>query len=482
MVDSAWEALPHELQNLVRCALTRAVFDTRDLRMSNAHALCHGLAAWGAAPVTRRGKTERAPFPDLRRCGWPSSEAAMRRSGKSRAELAAAWKLQERNWHEEARLDDELVLTFVPRELWLVVAEIIAEGPDIAGKRLMAAVARLEDVEVPGNKARPGGGPLSASAVCDRRDRVVRLFKIFVALRRDGYPSKLLDSWTHVPARPEVSAPRSMTDRTAPSRRLCRLVFAAHRDVVLRRFRCDSVEELPQRIRAMSSREMRDVRGFRALRLLTMLTILLTTGTRRHAMARLNRDDIQLARVCWDGIPRVALAVRPAKTRPWDEVCFKPLPLPAGRIVEAWMVFVEKCAARPVRGADPLFAGSLINPGRPPGSDAITRLLSGAVGSNGHASKRAGFPRHIAEVAKIGRPGPFTARECTGYSPHALRHAADQLVEHGAPRYLADLGENRITGSVIVKAMCNHSMAEDPHCYKDFGSPQGLERLGGAHH
>jgi hypothetical protein len=314
-----------------------------------------------------------------RGAGGPMANRGSLGWGLTRVQLAVQWEDEKRRWHEEAALSDELLCVFLPAELWLVVAQIVIDGPDLAVKRLAAAVDRLEATPIRPTKARPAGGYLSPGTVRMLSERVIRVFAILVDLRRNGYPSTLLDGWNHLPSRPAISAEFSgVTDRTAPNRRLCRLVFAAFRDVVLKRLGCDTIEELPDRISAMSTSQLENARVFRDLRMLTMLVVLLVTGTRRLAMVRIRRGDVDRRRVCWDGIPRPALGVRPAKGRPWDQLFYKPIPLPAGRIVKAWMLLVEGLAGEALTADDPLFPASRLNPPSD-SSRKVTTMFSGYV-------------------------------------------------------------------------------------------------------
>ncbi|MDX6690529.1 MAG: hypothetical protein QOG15_1986 [Solirubrobacteraceae bacterium] len=481
MDERAWTELPPDLKQLVRCVISRLVFDNRDLRLTIISPLCISIAAWARAPLFRRGKELPAPFPDLRQSGWPSGPRVVRELGRSREDLAFEWEATKQRWHEEAAMPEALLLAFMPRELWPVIAHIIVEGPELSSKRLASAMDLMEVTRIKPTKARPSGGTLSPGTLSFRRELVNRVFLTIVGLRADGYESTCLAVWTHVPKRAAVSVGHQVvTDRTAPSRRLCRLVFAAYRADVLRRLRCDTVEELPQRVGAMTPGQLRDSSVAWSLRILAMLVVMLTTGTRRHALLRIRRGDFQSQRTCWDGIPRPAVGVRPGKGKPWDQLFFKPIPLPAGRIIEAWAGLVAALSHEPLSPDDPLFPATMTQPHQETSPSVMTIQFSGYFkrGVGDGPRRRAAFPRYIDTVAFIGRyRGPYSDRQCTRYSPHALRHAADQLVEHGAPRYLADLGEHRISGSIIVKAMCNHSMTEDPMLYKDFANPQGLERL-----
>jgi hypothetical protein len=478
--ERAWTELPPELKQLVRCVLSRLLLDNRDWCLATTGPLCLSVAAWGRAPLFRRGKEIPAPFPDIRQQGWPSGQDVLGRLGRAREDLAAEWEAIKQRWHEEAVLPEDLIAAFFPRELWPVIAHIIVEGPDLSSKRLVSAMDRMKATTVKPTKARPQGGPLSPGTLNFRHELLTRVFLTIVALRSEGYESILLDAWTHVPRRSGAVTHEVITDRTAPSRRLCRLVFAAYRADVFRRLQCDAVEELPHRLRALTPDQLRSTSVTWSLRTLAMLVIFLTTGTRRLALTRIRRGDFELRRACWDGIPRPALGVRPAKGKPWDQTFFKPLPLPAGSIIEAWALLVSALSEGELTADDPLFPATITEPHRPTSPRVLTAHFSGYVqaGAADGPRKRAAFPRDIDAVASIGRHrGPYTDGQCTGYSPHTLRHAADQLVEHGAPRYLADLGERRITGATIVKAMCNHAMTEDPLLYKDFANPQGLERL-----
>jgi hypothetical protein len=228
----------------------------------------------------------------------------------------------------------------------------------------------------------------------------------------------------------------------------------------------------------MNDRQLKRANCFTKFKILAILTILLLTGTRRMALGRLRRMDVHFDRTGWDGVPRTALAVRPAKGKPWHDVYFKPLPHAAGEILRAWLLYVEIRAARPVRPTDPLFPGTTVRPDRFPNLHGLTLLFGGHwFGESAKHHHRAHFPRRVEDVLRLDEGPPYTRSQTHGYTPHNFRHACDQLVEHGAPAYLARIGEHRISGSIIVKALCNHNMAEDPYSYKDFSSPHGLEKL-----
>lgn len=92
MHDVAWEEVPADLQRVVRCVLSRTLFDNQDLQLSSAWTLCEGLAAWATAPLFRRGDELPAPFPDLRHRPWPTGAKVMRELGLTRAQLAALWE------------------------------------------------------------------------------------------------------------------------------------------------------------------------------------------------------------------------------------------------------------------------------------------------------------------------------------------------------------------------------------------------------
>ncbi len=392
-----------------------------------------------------------APLPGLASTTFPAGKTALRALGMTPAQLDDLWRRQRGLSRDRPLLPLEIVLAFLPVAAWRALATFIAWGPVEAQSRLDVLVLQYESRRVTDSRALrdPHSHGLAPKTIASRMGSVRALMRRIVDVRGCRIPSDgLLDDWSEVPPFSanggyrnwaERNAP--VTDRSAPSlRELRRALKLADRAV--------------QDARRTKQGRSNMMKLLRARALLAVATV---TGLRIDALRTALVGHYRRNFAGWaDGAVMSALEVPTIKSHRGRQA--KPLP----PLVEEWLVeYLEYVGyARIERHED----GTLLRRanGRlkdwtitadeswPLWVSRFRRDEKGKVIVDAKG-QRVALPRGLSEGAMYslfaGAKGNKRGKTWTqmplishragrgnwhGYSPHAYRHAADQLAVRAA--------------------------------------------------
>jgi len=98
---------------------------------------------------------------------------------------------------------------------------------------------------------------------------------------------------------------------------------------------------------------------FRAARNRALLTVFVTLGGRKEATMDLDRRDYLRGFRCPDGELSPAIALRPGKHAPPDQVSWKPIPEGEALVLDVYLAVAERELGAPMPASGPLFIPSL---------------------------------------------------------------------------------------------------------------------------
>lgn len=460
--------------------------------------LCGVLSAYARTALVGEGASP-PPHPDILDGPWPHDATTLRRIGMTPREIHDQYADLVFGHGWTATLTDELLVSFVPRELWQVAGTILKEGPERASQRAHRAVVAYSRRTVRGNKKRPPGAP-AQSSIITFRDGFHRLFEQFVELRRLGHSNTTLAPWVARPTIPvpDVGIPRQKTHAPRPERTRGALA-KFDRDVADELRIVDRDDEL-EAIASLTVNQLY-VSGklFRLLRDRATFVVLVLTGGRISAIAALRRRDYVRDHVGVSPDHRCgpALLLKPGKSLHPDLVRPKLLPEGAARVLDSYLLFLERQTpvlyryfsktpgrrvGHPELPADfPLLVSDRTS-FRPFGKYGIRSLLSGVRPTKSSGGRR---PVILREDNGGGEEYPPEHRHFLGYTPHEYRHACAQFAERAGEiwndRHPPSAGSPLPEPSLFASALLDHQPPGDPirNLYGDRGTDAAYELLAG---
>ena len=472
------------LLRVVEVVLSVYLGEGRSRRAADVYCLSRTLAACGRTDIIRDGTVVAAPFPQLREMPWPDGGKAMRALGLTRPQLSDLWRQAQHEQGSMAVLDREILTTLVPLELWAVLAALIAEGPGIVVERLERYLLELAMRLVPPSRARRPGATHSKRSLTTFATTLRRVMGILSDLHRRGAVHPSLDAWG---APPRVKVPRAAaanTDRSAPARHQLRHTYRMLDEAYKERFGVERGDDELAVIEALPADQLVARGAWRLGRNRALFGLLCVTGSRIGAALALMVSDFDPEHVDPDGNVGPAIALRPGKTMDADDIRWKPLPVGAGRIIQAHVLLTRRLAVETDGPGEftrrrrlglpedyPLFPASIKHLERPWHSSGFYEALAGRVTRPpARQTPWFGVVRYSTLTNHTSSDGKL------GYSPHTLRRAALQMVREGGQEYCE---ERRLPfgPEVIASALLDHEIRSDPYGYADLNTLHGRERL-----
>jgi integrase len=472
------------LLGVVEVVLSVYLGEGRSRRASDVYCLLRTIAACGRTEIIRDGAVVAAPFPELREMPWPDGGKGLRALGLTRPQLGQLWLRAQHEQGSMAVLDREILCTLVPLELWGVLAALIVEGPGIVVERLERYLLELAMRPVRPNRARRPGATHSKRCLTSFATTLRRVMGILSDLHRRGAVHPSLSEWG---APPRVKVPRAAaanTDRSAPARHQLRHTYRRLDAAYKERFGVGCADDELAVLEAGVADQLVARGAWRLGRNRALFGLLCVTGSRIGAALALMLSDFNPVHVDPDGNVGPAIALRPGKTMEADDVRWKPLPTGAGQMIQAHVLLTRRLALetdgpgeftrrRRARLPEdyPLFPASIKYLERPWHSSGFYEALAGrATGPPARQTPWFGVLRRDTQTGEAPPDGRL------GYSPHALRRAALQMVRDGGREFCE---ERRLPHSpeVIASALLDHEIRSDPYGYADHNTLQGRERL-----
>jgi integrase len=423
---------------------------------TNFHNMASALAGLGTRALRRNGVQEPAPFPDLAPTawpfqvavkGWPEGGTALNRLGMSATDLDRLWR--------RAVVDDDLhavlpvgaVCAFFPPPLWRMVAQVITWGPSETSYRLWRFLMAEATRELAPTRARRSGGTVSRHTIRNRYMAMRRLMSVLVDLRGGGWclpgrqsPCEHLEAWQALPPPidlDQLDAQDANTDRSAPPLRAVRMAVA------------ELFDELERRQRTEAGR-----RGMlKVYRDTLLLSLLVVLGARVGDIHGIRPCDYDPQRKGREGRRGPAVRITVKKLRGAER--WKPIPAEVAQLVEGWLAYTG--LDRPEYRERRLWIAEWARTGvGQPGPESPPGTLKQAVAGDGRGGRRAMLP-------KDDDPSD-------GYSPHTLRHLAEQLAKRVGHEWLNQHPEHvgRISDRVFADALLDHTWGDsDVNGYSD---------------
>jgi len=309
----------------------------------------------------------------------------------------------------------------VPEGWVSILANLIAEGPDIAAKRVQVAIFDYSREHVTGNRRR-AAGQRSRSMVQVVLSEAKGVFQVIHDLR--SLPA--CRHWTHVPELRMPDMPDGGYQVIAPRPETVRQAMQGITESLHERLGVSSIEDELAAIGVLSDYQIARRGLWRPARDRALLVLMVLTGGRRTALARLRRMDYVRDH---DGPPPdcrrgAVLDLRPRKGKGREEVRRKPIPHGAALVFDVYLALMDrtiKAAGHPEPSAeDPLLVAEPAHFNKQVREDWLYRRVAGARTTRALVPRD---PRHIdVQLTEEQRA------QC-GYTPHEYRHFADQLAE-----------------------------------------------------
>ena len=267
-----------------------------------------------------RGESTRQPVSSSR----AHPETTLRRLGMSMEKLHNEFAQLKRFDGDQARLDDAVLFAMVPPPYWIIIDQLIDDGPSVTARRLDVSIHRQAEQLVPPTTARPEGGLISKGTL-SKRVQAVRRFLSCLAVLNTRIPELGLDGWVQIPKidLDDLPNPEEVTVTTAPDLRLLRTTLAdldSRIESALKRPPDEQIEAIQQHPNPAR------LSIFRLLQRRVELSLLCTVGMRVGALVRLKVQDIEPTRQRAGGGAGPAIALRPRKTVKRHAVRHKPIP------------------------------------------------------------------------------------------------------------------------------------------------------------
>lgn len=451
------------------CVLSRTFGLSRAARPKTHH-LCAALAAIarGGAAV---GDVVHGPIdPDMPAdAKWPSPDTARRRLGWAPREHHAHFRACVRRAGVGASFTEEDLDRFVPRRLWGVVAQLIADGPAVSVVRAENALADLAEHPVKGNRRRSGG----RGARTTMESRLAALNNLFAAiseLRRGRHPSQYLEAWPE--SAPAVAKPLMADggyDTEAPPIEDVRAAWSDLTADIRHRLRTgDSFSEELAAAVSLTPATARRAGVVRVARGRALLGIFVIVGGRLDAICRLRRQDLVRDHVGPPPDFRTgwALQLCPMKSLAEDEVRVKPLPPDLADAICVYLAVRDALYGEPPPST-PLFTAAT-KPLEPMPEVSLRAIFSGAVPKrlNFNPSERTLQPRH----------GGVALRDGTGVLVPRRSRLPEDFVDKWAERYAKQASAVSAVPleRPAVESLLSKHVGHTPHEYRHLAFQLGV--------
>jgi integrase len=465
------------LAGVVNSAFSRIVGTSKAKSGAQTHRLGQMLALYGRIGIEQGGGNGDSLAHGALEGPWPMGRTSCRHLGLTFEHIFREWEEIAADEGPEAAFPVETTAAFFPPALWSVAADVVVLGPGVAAQRMRKMVLIESRREVPATRARTAtnGEPITLSVASVRvmLDIFRRFLRTLVDLREEEHPHPSLGPWVSVPRAPAANAAPANTDRSAPSRSYLRAIWQGLQQEVDARLQTPQGSTEPEAVMALTESVVRKKGLFRLLRNRALLMLFVITGARLEALCALRFPDYDSRHRSPDGRVGPAIALRPGKSIDRREIRWKPLPVEAGLVIDAYLAVVRRHICLSFSSTGPLWLASPANPEAPLHYHSVQNKLSGqsaaAIARDGGTIPL--LPREGSPETVGGRsPGPRQ-----GYSPQTLRRAALQLARAGARRYCEE-HELEMDPECISEVLLDHDVRADRYGYADVATPQGRER------
>ena len=288
-----------EMAALVLVGLSRFIAADGSRRGDGSYRALRLLRLYAHTEVVRAGVLSAAPCPDVDpKLPIPTGRTVTEHLGLPARYRADEWARLADADCVAAHFDVSYVAHYVPPALWRVFAAMVVDGPKVANARL-ARIIYAESVRSLEKRwsERDEDATMAVATLQGHVSTFRRFYsKALVSMRTDGYPSSLLDAWTHVPPTLPIKASSWRADRSAPARSLLRLAWQradANLKERLARAMSSADDARPsqdiddfdalQLVSRLPRYRLRDAGVFRAARNRALLTMFVTLGGRKEA-------------------------------------------------------------------------------------------------------------------------------------------------------------------------------------------------------
>jgi hypothetical protein len=378
---------------------------------------------------------------------------------------------------EHAQPDLEVLHRFVPESWVYIIADLIAEGPSLAGARAQVALYRYSKESVQLNRRRPEQ-PRSEAAVRNVRAEAHRIFEAIYELQA----LSVCQQWTRVHKLAMPTMDKGGYDTVAPRVETIRRVLDEMTSELHTRLRVETIEEELAAIEALSVWKVRRSGAWRIARDRALLVLMVLTGGRRGALARLTRANYIRDHVgpYPDYRKGGVLELTPRKGKGREEVRRKPIPPEVALILDSYLALMDRTIAasdhEPATATSPLLLAEPSHCRKQVREDWLYRRVAGDKKTRPLVPRD---PDHLADHL------PFDRRPYGGYTPHEYRHFADRLAERAGElwnkRHSGVGGEAARPISYYAAALLDNGGIENDlrARYSDANTPAMLEVLAG---
>jgi hypothetical protein len=399
----------------------------------------------------------------------------LRERGLSRGAVRLLWRGCRAEYGYLAALDMDLLAAVYPPAVWRALAGLIADGPGVCSQRIDRV---LHLVALRPAAAHAGGGDgalVSRKTLQNYAWPLSWTMRTLVDLHQHGFPCEALAGWMSRPVVRVPPAPLANTDRSAPPRRLIRLLWQQLDSEIKQRLGAHSDEDELDVVRSCSVHRLRGGGIWGRMRLRALFALTCCLGGRSGAVCELRRRHLLADHVAPDGSCGPAIALRPGKTYAAQEIHYKPIPGPLRDVIEVFAIATDRILTET---PDYTAAGRIT---RPPAPDDLA-LFPKSLREPGRALSQPGFYVQLTGYAARPQAGRgeraplLPRRDGRGFSPHTLRGAAMQMIKHAALSHPPEQHPG-LDGDDLIEALVDHEVPGDRHGYLDKNTLRGRELL-----
>jgi phage terminase Nu1 subunit (DNA packaging protein) len=468
------------LAPVVACVLSDFVFETTSKQGGHRGALIRLLKLYAAVPAHRRGTGPAALFPHIAELhlNENSAESIRRGLGLSFSQERARWDAIRAQDGAFAAVPPTHLAHYVDPHLWPVAATIIREGPGVYSEQVQRVLRAYADRNVRATVRRPGGGPMSQGALNTLRTAARRLVASLpsYALLADHPAAAHLSAWAGTPlavanVRSRAARADRVTDPSAPSLRELRLAIDRLGREIRHKLKVSEPQDEQPAIEKLTHVDDRGL--FRLLRNRALL-LTLCFGPRVRSVSRLQIGDL-VEDYSHPELPGVHAALRlypDKKGQPIErfEGVLKPIPDSAVLIYRSLIAFYRTVLGE-LPDDTPLFLTYLA---------IFTQGQKRSVGlsTDGIRSLLGGTRRQVRPMKAL---LPQGVDPCVGYTPHNVRAASSQLLQHSGAKDWCDAHLiDPARRPAMTEALLDHFMDSNMLAlYSGDSSAPGRERLCG---
>ncbi len=269
----------------------------------------------------------------------------LRGLGLSRESVQGLWRRSRAEYGYLAALDMRLLTAVYSPAVWRALAALIADGPGECSQRIDRV---LHQVALRPAAAHAGGGEgalVSRQTLNNYAWPLSWTMRTLVDLQQHGFPCEALASWTNKPVVHVPPAPQAHTDRSAPPRRQVRLLWQQLDGEIKRRLRARSDAQELEIVRECAVQRLRGGGVLQLMRLRALFALTCCLGGRSGALCGLRRHDVIAEHQGPDGRCGPAIALRPGKTSPAQEIHYKPIPPGLLNMIQVFSLAIDRILA-----------------------------------------------------------------------------------------------------------------------------------------